>query len=162
MSARLAVPLALAATLLVAACTRAVPVGPPAAPIGGALATALAADARLDFAGLTRDTLPWRLRLSVAGLTAGDSARLAGQVAALLPRPPEPSAPRELYLHADPATLRGDTAHVEARLGARWPCGATTTGSFAAYRYAFVNRGGAWAFAERMPLGHGDAGPCRD
>lgn len=153
--------LLLALALLAAACTRAVPAGPPAPAVGSALAAALAADARLDFAGLTADTLRWRLRVSVAGLAAEDSAGLARQVASLLGPRLDESAPRELYLHADPPTLRGDTARVEARLGARWSCGATLTGSFAAYRYAFVRRDGAWALVDRLAVGHGDAGPCR-
>lgn len=129
-------------------------------PLTHVLSDALADDALLEFAGLARDTLRWRLRMSIPQISAADSARLAKRLRSAYVQIIRDSAKRELYVETSRFEMRSDTARLEARFGARWLCRSKWDGSFAAYAYRFIRRSGEWRVAERISLGHGDAAPC--
>ncbi len=120
----------------------------------------LGGDAVIDFSGMSGDTSGWRLRISIPGFTAADSAAVAARVGARYADLLDESAVGELYVEGKNWDIAGDTARVEAKFGARWPCGNRWSDSFAAYFYRFVLDRGTWRFLDRRSAGHSYVGPC--
>lgn len=120
----------------------------------------LGRDAATDFSGMSADTSGWRLRISIRGFTTADSAAVAARVSGTYAHLLEETAVGELYVQAENWQVVADTAQVEARFGARWPCGNSWNDSFAAYSYRFVLDRGAWRFLDRMSAGRSYVAPC--